>query len=134
MNQGAFPVGDDAQPPAGPAAGGDAAAAPSDDECLKSGAARAYRKYLDRTEMLRTTVAWARPISPCVSCARNTGIWCDDCEDAGRTFTMHIILPNTTTIVQHDFAMVGSPLCSVCDNERVCRVCQPGHALFQGGN
>ena len=134
MNQGAFLFGDDALPPAGPAAGEDTAVAPSDAECLKSGAARAYRKYLDRTEMLRTTVPYARPIAPCVSCARNTGVWCDGCEDAGRTFVMHLIMPNTTNIVQSEYASVGSPLCSVCDNERACRVCSPGHVLFQGGN
>ena len=52
---------------------GDTAAVPSDNECIKSGAARAYRAHLELAQLLSTTTPFARPVSHCVNCARITG-------------------------------------------------------------
>ena len=54
-------------------------------------------------------------IAMCNTCGQNTGNWCDRCETAGNVF-----------VTQWQQTMVGSPLCTRCEGDRVkCNVC--GH-------
>lgn len=57
--------------------------------------------------------AW-HVIAMCTACGANTGNWCDTCEAQGRTFTAH-----------WGQLMVGSPLCSTCEDldEVACLLC-----------
>ena len=52
------------------------------------------------------------PVAMCRACGVNTGNWCDTCEELGYTFTSHFRQE-----------LVGSPLCTRCEDEVVCPVC-----------
>ena len=51
-------------------------------------------------------------IAMCVSCGANTGNWCDTCENQGRHYT-----------TRWGQVMVGTPLCSRCEDDATCVVC-----------
>ena len=54
--------------------------------------------------------AWWQLVAMCRACGMNTGNWCDHCEASGHTYQ-----------ARWGQWFVGSPLCSVCENDEEVR-------------
>lgn len=94
-------------------------ALPTREERLVSRAARAAywaftieHYYATQHDLAGTpTLQWYLS-APCNACGTNTGNWCDDCESSG---VRHYAYDSASR--------VGSALCTACEDEYRCTVC-----------